>query len=139
MEKRYAEIELPGKDECSQIIGKALANPGGQPEDLPTLEHPGHHLGATRRVTYRGHEIEIKTTYEFKIDGKLFEGQVMVDAQGHPPAGAAPAPGPGFRGNRRGCRHRFPSCGSRVARRDTTTGHCPKPPTGHNRREDPAA
>ncbi len=85
MEKDFISLDMPDKDECAQIIGKALAEPKGQPDGLAAQDAgdgDGHHAGAMRHAMHRGHMIEIKTTYEIKIDGKVFKGRVMADEQG---------------------------------------------------------
>ena len=40
-------------------------------------------VSAIRTAQYKGHDIEIRTTYEIRIDGDLFPGRVMVDDEGH--------------------------------------------------------
>jgi len=85
MDKGYSCLEMPDKDECARVIGEALSDPKGQPQGLEKQDRgddDGHHSGAKRHAMHRGHKIEIKTTYELKIDGKVFEGHVMVDEQG---------------------------------------------------------
>ena len=48
--------------------------------------HGGDHDGgftSTRTTHHDGHEIEIKTTYHIKIDGKPYRGHLSVNDDGH--------------------------------------------------------
>jgi hypothetical protein len=44
--------------------------------------HPGHAAASVRSVTYKGHEIVIRTTYEMTVDGQPFAAHVVVDNSG---------------------------------------------------------
>lgn len=44
--------------------------------------HPGHAAASVRSVTYKGHEIVIRTTYEITVDGRPFAAHVVVDNSG---------------------------------------------------------
>lgn len=44
--------------------------------------HPSSGLPSVRTVSYKGHEIVIKTTYEITVDGKPFDVAVIVDNDG---------------------------------------------------------
>jgi hypothetical protein len=44
--------------------------------------HQGNRGASVRSVTYKGHEIVIRTTYEITVDGDLFDAHVIVDNSG---------------------------------------------------------
>ncbi len=86
MKKSYKSLELPDLNECRAILKEVFADPRGQPDAVRQSSKPkdmAHDASAVRTAEHKGHTIEIKTTYEIKIDGKPFRGQVMVDEEGH--------------------------------------------------------
>ena len=53
-------------------------------DELITAAHP-HHGGAmadVREAEYRGHRIEVRTTYAITVDGRPFDIHVVVDNEG---------------------------------------------------------
>ena len=86
--KSHKSIEFPDKNQCGSILMKVFDDPGAQPD---FMERPGmkggesyaRTISAVRTAEHRGHEIEITTTYEIKIDGESFTGHVRVDDDGH--------------------------------------------------------
>lgn len=53
-----------------------------QPDDVVTVEHHDHSMGSERTVTYKGHEIVVRTTYAITVDGQPFEAAINVDNGG---------------------------------------------------------
>lgn len=45
-------------------------------------EHHGGELTSTRRASYQGHEIVVRTTYEITVDGQPFDVHLTVDNSG---------------------------------------------------------
>ena len=87
--KSYKKIEFPNKDRCGAILKKVFDDPTAQPDSVASLlgykdRHatPGDTVSAGRSAEYRGHKIEITTTYKIEIDGKPFTGHVAVDDAG---------------------------------------------------------
>ena len=86
MKDRYQKLELPDLKECGTTMKEVFADPPAQPElarQSSKHVHESHAASAVRTAEHTGHRIEIKTTYEIKIDGKPFAGYVMVDENGH--------------------------------------------------------
>ena len=53
-------------------------------DELTTAGH-SHHTGAVadvREAEYRGHRIEVRTTYAITVDGRPFDVHVVVDNEG---------------------------------------------------------
>jgi hypothetical protein len=53
-------------------------------DELSTASHP-HHTGAladVREAEYRGHRIEVRTSYAITVDGRPFDIHVVVDNEG---------------------------------------------------------
>lgn len=83
---KYKTLGLPDRKECGAILTRVMTDPEAQPDFAK--QSPGDHAhsraaSAVRRAQHNGHSIEIKTTYEITIDGKPFQGHVMVDPDGH--------------------------------------------------------
>jgi hypothetical protein len=70
-------FKMPATDAAS--LGKALK------KNKPRAAHAQHGGGpmvTVRKDEYKGHKVEIKTTYEIKIDGKPFSGHMEVSSEG---------------------------------------------------------
>ncbi len=81
-------IGLPDPGEINGVLKEIFDDPRTQPDfvqedSLIQEESVAMDVSATRTAQYKGHDIEIKTTYEIRIDGELFPGHVMVDDEGH--------------------------------------------------------
>lgn len=91
--KSKQQLELPDDRECKSIFTIMEKDPEAQPKMDGMSEYKGHdarhgskHKGKTtssREARYKGHTIQIRTTYEIKIDGKEYNGHIRVDDQGH--------------------------------------------------------
>ena len=82
MKKDYKSLELPDSKECAKIMAQSLSTTQQEAVMKSTMQQHGLQ-SAVRTAEYNGHQIEIKTTYEIKIDGKPFSGHVMVDDNGN--------------------------------------------------------
>jgi hypothetical protein len=54
----------------------------GQPVGGHTGEHQGHSLESVRKVTYKSHQIVVKTLYEIHVDGKPLVEHIDVGNNG---------------------------------------------------------
>jgi len=86
MKKTYKSLGLPDLEKCGTALKKVFADPQAQPDVVQQLLETDvglSDLSTVRTAEHNGHVIEIKTSYEIKIDGKPFPGDVMVDVDGH--------------------------------------------------------
>ncbi len=87
MEKKT--INLPDPEECQATLKKIFDDPQAQPDfvqDTPQREHSHADDGvaySVRTAEYKGHDIEVKTMYEIRIDWNPFPGHVRVDDEGN--------------------------------------------------------
>jgi hypothetical protein len=74
----YAELRSAIAPEA---VRAALA---ARADELATASHP-HHIGSmadVREAEYRGHRIEVRTSYAITVDGRPFDVHVVVDNEG---------------------------------------------------------
>ena len=81
-------IGLPDPGEIKGVLKEIFDDPQTQPDFVQEYspiqeESDAAEVSAIRTAQYKGHDIEIRTTYEIRIDGDLFPGHVMVDDEGH--------------------------------------------------------
>ena len=82
------QLKLPDDRECKKIFTIMERDAQAQPQMAGMSEckvHDAKHHGkstSTREARYNGHTIEIRTTYEIRIDGKEYTGHIRVDDEG---------------------------------------------------------
>ncbi len=78
-ERDFAAEATP--DRIAGAIAEQVAAAGGS---LPHSHHEGAQPQAVsvRTLSYRGHEVVIRTKYEIEVDGRPFSPQITVDMGG---------------------------------------------------------
>ena len=64
-----------------EAMRAALAAPAGELSTASHAHHPAA-LADVREAEYRGHRIEVRTTYAITVDGSPFDIHVVVDNEG---------------------------------------------------------
>ena len=91
--KSRLQLDLPNERECASIFTIMEKDPQAQPKMPGMSEYEGDKAKdsaklqgkttSTRAGQYKGHTIQIQTTYEIKIDGKEYNGHIRVNDEGH--------------------------------------------------------
>ena len=90
-------MTTPGEITADASATQAKKNAGHFKKLLQGMHMSGGSMDSMREADYNGHHITIKTTYQIKIDGKPFTGELgvtnagMVHYHGMPAAGFASA------------------------------------------------